>query len=67
MDKEKALKEIDESIKIRKESLESIEYNLEEAKKQAAIRESYFEGQRRATRDSINELYVLRAGVEAIE
>ena len=67
MDKQKALREIVESIKHQKEELENIEFKIEEAKHQAAVRESFLDGQRKATKISIGALYELRAGLEAIE
>lgn len=67
MDKQKALKEIDNAIQEQKELLENIEFKADEAKHQAEVRASYFDGQRRSTRDSINMMYQLRAGIDAME
>lgn len=67
MDKQIVLSQIDESVEAQKKALEDIEFEIEEAKHQAAVRASYLDGKRRATRDSISALYELKAGLEAID
>lgn len=67
MDKQTVLKQIDESVETQKKALEDIELEIEEAKHQAAVRASYLDGKRRATRDSISALYELKAGLEGID